>query len=688
MALGAVGFVAPAHAEDPEPAASPAVLGEDLAVDAPPPVSALDAPAEADGSAVAAIVETENGLQVVTVDAAPGETAKVITDLERDPDVLDAFVDVPATIAATDPLRREQWNLDELDLGALPGGTDDGHGEIVAVVDTGVRATHPDLAGRVDCAIGADFTLTSRRRTGNGCTDPHGHGTHVAGIVSAVPNNNLGVAGVSAARIMPVRVLDANGQGMTSRINAGIIWAVDNGADVINLSIVSDFTNAYDEAIRYALAHDVVVVAAAGNNRGLGNLPQSPASTPGVIAVAATDDLGLSAPFSYSGATNVISAPGEDILSTTPDGYAAMSGTSMAAPHVSGVLARYLAIHQGEKPQQVLSKVQTTAINLEVTGRDDDTGYGLLGAYELLTGSPAPAHPDRGVVPTTPRSITLTPGIDALTVHWAPPTWNGGSPITSYELVVAEDVDGELVGVATDTVGATETQAVLGLGLGLERGVDYQVAVRAHNATGPGQTSLPSDAVRLPKPPSAPRMGKPNAGPGAARVRWAAPASTGGSRITGYVVKAYQGWTKVRQVTVAATTREVRFAGLTNGRAHTFVVQAVNAVGAGVHSKRSIAVTPRQAPGAPWIGRPVPRDDAVRVYWTAPTSNGGAYISGYVVKVYQGTHGVRSVTVSGKVTSALVTGLGDRGYYSFTVTAKNAVGLGAPSRRSTTVRTT
>ena len=130
-------------------------------------------------------------------------------------------------------------------------------------------------------------------------------------------------------------------------------------------------------------------------------------------------------------------------------------------------------------------------------------------------------------------------------------------------------------------------------------------------------------------------------------MRWSAPASTGGRRITGYVVKAYQGWIPVRVTTVPADAREVRFAGLTNGRAHTFVVQAVNAVGTGPNSARSIAVTPRQEPGAPWIGRPAALNDAARVYWTAPVSNGGAYISAYVVRVWQGTPAGQTVTVSG-----------------------------------------
>jgi hypothetical protein len=529
--------------------------------------------------------------------------------------------------------------------------------------------------------------MTSLRSVGNGCTDPHGHGTHVAGVVSAVADNGVGVAGVSAARIMPVRVLDANGRGMTSRIIAGIIWAVDRGADVINLSIVSDLTSAYDDAIRYALDSEVVVVAASGNNRALGNDPQSPASTAGVIAVAATDELGLSAPFSYSGAANVISAPGDGVLSTTPDGYEYMSGTSMAAPHVAGIVARYRASHPLETAAQVRAKLESTAIDLQTDGLDADTGFGLLNAYELLTGNPAPDDPTRGAVPTTPRRISVDRGVDAVTVSWEPPAYVGTSPLTSYDVLVAEESGGRLVPVTSLSVDDAVTEAVLGTDV-LERGVNYAIVMTADNTNGQGQYSLPSASVRLPTPPSAPRIGTPNAGPGAARVRWSAPVSTGGTPVTGYVVKAYQGWTLVRQVTVPATARELRLAGLTNGRAHTFRVQAVNAVGSSLHSARSIAVTPRQAPGAPTVGRPAAANDAARVYWRAPADNGGAYISAYVVRAWQGTGLVRTVTVPGTATSALVTGLGNRRYYAFTVTAVNVVGPGAPSARSTTVRTT
>ena len=674
----------PAQARAPEPVLPPA--GADL-----PPLDAAPAvpPAgeQEDGArSVGALVDTGDGLEVVTVEAEPGEMAAVRRDLAADPGVVDVFVDVPARIAAVpdDPDRSGQWNHDELAVDDLPDSAATGAGTVVAVLDTGVRRSHPDLAGRVDCALGADFSVTSARSVGDGCTDPHGHGTHVAGVVSALRDNGVGVAGLSEATIMPVRVLGADGKGMAARINAGIIWAVEHEADVINLSIVSEPTTAYDAAVRYALDRGVVVVAAAGNNRASGNRPQFPASTPGVVSVAATDELGLSSAFSHSGPTVSVSAPGSGIRSTTPTGYAAMSGTSMAAAHVAAVVARYLSGNRGAPVTQVRDALRDTAEDLERSGRDDNTGAGLVDLHEMVTGVDAPPAPGRGVVPGAPRVTAVAPGVGQVAVRWTPPTWDGGSSLTSYSVRVLEVVDGGLRDAAVVSPGPGATEATIG---GLAPGARYVVTVAANNPA-PGQWSVASEPVRLPAAPGAPRIGIPNAGPAAARVRWSAPASTGGSPITGYVVKAYRGWTRVVTVTVPATAREVRLAGLLNGRAHTFVVQAVNAVGAGPHSARSVPVTPRQEPGAPWIGRPSPGDDAVRVHWRAPESNGGARVSAYVVKVYQGSRGVRSVTVPGTATSALITGLDHRGWYSFTVTARNVVGAGPPSTRSATVRTT
>jgi subtilisin family serine protease len=694
VALVPLCLAAPAQAM-PDQGGEPAVTEAEQRLEAPAPSTAdLQDPSPADET-VGAVVETEHGLQVVTVDAGSDELDDVEADLARDPevvDVVDVFVDVPVRKAASnDTYRGDLWNLDALNIDLLPNGTPTGAGQTVAVLDTGVRASHPDLLGRVDCSRGADFSVSPDASSGTGCTDPDGHGTHVAGIVSAISGNGVGVAGVSAATIMPVRVLDAQGNGTAAGIVAGIVWAVDHDASVINLSIVGEQSPAFDEAIQYAVDNGVVVVAAAGNNRADGNLPQSPASNDGVFAVAATDELGLSAPYSYSGPTNLIAAPGDYVLSTTPTGYEFYSGTSMAAPHVAGIVARYRAVHPDADVETIRTAIQGTAIDLQQPGVDDDTGYGLIDMRELLTGTDAPADPARGVVPAAPAFTQVQPQDGEVGVQWAPPAWDGGAAVTQYRFALYRVLGGEYVPV---TYGIRPDETTYTAVEGLVNGATYVYIVQAANARGWGQWSVPSTEARPRGIPAAPVLGTPSAGSGAVRVRWTA-GSNRGAPITSYQVQVFQGSTAVQTVAVPGTSgdvpgtpHDVRIGGLTNGRGYTFAVRATNAEGTGPASARSTVVVPRTVPGAPTIGKPAAANDGARVYWRAPADNGGASITGYVVRAWQGSKLIRTVTVSPSVSNALVTGLANKGYYAFTVTAKNAAGLGTPSARSATVRTT
>jgi subtilisin family serine protease len=266
-----------------------------------------------------------------------------------------------AQAAASDPRAVEQWPLQ----GDAPMGVDSawrqttGADATVAIVDSGIDLGHPDLApnlwtnpgeiagngvdddgnGYVDDVHGYDFV------EGDGTPqDGNGHGTHVAGIVGARGGNGLGTAGVAwRVRLMAVRVLDAGARGTTTDVAKGIRYAVDNGARIVNLSLAGpSSTPDLEDAVRYAQAHGVLIVVAAGNDgANLATSPTFPAAyaEDNVLGVSATTRTGGLSGVSDYGPGADLAAPGEEILSTgLGGGYEWRTGTSMAAPQVSGAL--------------------------------------------------------------------------------------------------------------------------------------------------------------------------------------------------------------------------------------------------------------------------------------------------------------------------------------------------------------
>ena len=222
----------------------------------------------------------------------------------------------------------------------------------VAVLDTGIDPYHPEFAGRLLMGLNA--------LTGNtDSEDTDGHGTHVAGIIGAAGNNGIGVAGVCwQCQLLSVKVLDKHG-GDDEEALQGIVYAVNNGAQVINMSFNSEATspnNAYLRAIDYALSRNVVVVAAAGND---GGAVTQPANTPGLLAVAATTQANTLATYSNRGPQVGIAAPGDAIFSTLPgDNYGADTGTSMAAPFVAGAAAILRAEHPSWTAPQIIDALE------------------------------------------------------------------------------------------------------------------------------------------------------------------------------------------------------------------------------------------------------------------------------------------------------------------------------------------
>lgn len=210
----------------------------------------------------------------------------------------------------------------------------------VAVIDSGVCLSHPDLQGRI--GTGYDFVQDD-----NNPQDDFGHGCGVAGVIAANINNGIGIAGVAPnAQIMPIRVLDAQGLGNHSDVAAGIIYAADNGARIINLSLAGpNTTSALNSAIDYAISRGVIVIAAAGNS-GQPTLGY-PAAYPPVIAVGSIDTTLERSSFSNYGTGLDIMAPGRDIYTTNrTNDYSTMTGTSFAAPNIAGLAALKIALGQ------------------------------------------------------------------------------------------------------------------------------------------------------------------------------------------------------------------------------------------------------------------------------------------------------------------------------------------------------
>jgi subtilisin family serine protease len=280
-----------------------------------------------------------------------------------------------------------------------------GKGATVAVLDTGCDTGHRDL-GKVK--VLKDFTGSR-----SGYADVNGHGSHCLGVVGAA-ENNVGMIGVAPeCDLISGKVLGDNGAGLSSWIALGIDWAVEQGADVISMSLGSDAPDPRIEAaVKRARAKGIIVIAAAGNSGPRENTSGWPGNHDGVICVAAVDSNGKVANFSSRGKSVVVAAPGVNVRSCYPgDRFAMMSGTSMATPYVAGAAALYVSrckeLGVQWSADEFAKLIGATSNDIAPPGRDTASGFGLIQPAKLLPTKPAPKDPPK--LPPDTDTIEITP---------------------------------------------------------------------------------------------------------------------------------------------------------------------------------------------------------------------------------------------------------------------------------------
>jgi thermitase len=345
------------------------------------------------GSKGPTVTSKIQSLQTLVVDVAPGQDiGALLKELRADKAV--AYAEPTQRVELekeiNDPKAGQQYSLKVTNTAAAWDVNPGTAKTIVAIVDSGIDMNHPDLKAKI---VPQSYNTLDKS---NNPKDDHGHGTHCAGIAAAIADNAEGIAGVApGVGLMAVKVLDARGGGSDATIAEGVVYATDNGAKVISMSLgLYKRSKVIEDALQYALDHDVTLVASAGNNNAENDpvaKPHLPSTHPGVIEVAATDDKDAKAKFSNFGKTVSVAAPGVNILSTLPTysvgrdlNYGMMSGTSMAAPFVAGLAGLVRSQHPGLTQAQVKAKIEAAADDLGAKSFDTIFGHGRVNSLNAV----------------------------------------------------------------------------------------------------------------------------------------------------------------------------------------------------------------------------------------------------------------------------------------------------------------
>lgn len=394
------------------------------------------------------------GVKILTV--PPSKTPEdMVAIYSRNPNI--EFAEVDSVMSATLTPNDTYWANQSTAMSRIsaPSAWDLSTGSdtvTLAIIDTGIDFTHPDLAGRT--TPGYDFVNLDADPT-----DDHGHGTLCAGVAAATGNNAKGVAGVNwKVRIMPVKVLGSTGSGLTSNVAKGINYAADNGARVLSMSLGGPAASTLKAAVDYARGKGCVLAAATGND-GLAAVSY-PAAYDGVIGVGALQG-DVVATFSNFGPEVDVVAPGVSVYTTAKGGgYAYFSGTSAATPFIAGLAAMDLGVAPSLTADAVSAEITSTATDLGSAGWDQYYGWGRINMQAALTaalnaGAPAPSPtPTTTPEPTASPAPTTTPpattDVTAPTVSITSPA--AGSTVSGTVTIAA---------TATDDTGVTRVDLMV-----------------------------------------------------------------------------------------------------------------------------------------------------------------------------------------------------------------------------------
>ncbi|KGK91568.1 peptidase [Desulfosporosinus sp. HMP52] len=385
----------------------------------------------------AAKVVREGPLNFVTLEILERDIQEAIEELKSRPGIISAeenhsriIQSFPVSAPPDDPLFMKQWSLISRNVPQAWEMGATGEGVTIAVVDTGIDLNHPDLIANL---VPGYNSITGSAATGAN-QDNNGHGTEVAGIAAA-ERNSTGIVGVAyQAKIMPIKAIGSTGVGYDDAIADGIIWAADHGAKIINLSLGSEngatSSEILKQAVAYAYDKGCLLIAASGNydpesqaNPGV----SYPAADSRVLAITATDKTGKVTSYSATGSEVDLAAPGDYVPTDGwsrrgGSGYTYASGTSLAAPFVSGEAALIWSQHPEWSRDQVIQALEQGTEDLGSAGQDDEYGYGLVDVQLALTlgkqtletkTSPAVIHSLGGIVEgtegTSQVALTIPP---------------------------------------------------------------------------------------------------------------------------------------------------------------------------------------------------------------------------------------------------------------------------------------